>query len=215
MFERTYDPRRFYFVRHGQPDFPEKKHYVYGHTDYALSDLGERQAQNVGKGLSHISFDVIFSSDLKRAHDTATLIARENKHSGGGMHLSADFREIHMGDWEGREVADIGEAFNNLFHERAQNMRHARAPGGESFQELQDRAQAAFARICEETTPHKNILLVAHGGFFWALNCALFDLPMERLFDFRHDYCGVHLVEEWEEKFTLVSYNWHPNLYSS
>ena len=212
MFEQSYVPRRFYFVRHGQPDFPEKKHYVYGHTDYALSSLGETQAQRVGEALSHIPFDAIFSSDLKRAHHTATFIARGNKHPGGDVRLSSDFREIYMGDWEGREVADIGEAFNDLFYERTQNMRHARAPGGESFQELQERAQTAFSRICEETSLHKNILVVAHGGFFWALSCMLFDLPIERLFGFRHDYCGVHLVEEWEGQFTLVSYNWNPSL---
>ena len=66
--------RRLYLMRHGTPEFPEGGPYIYGRTDYPLSELGKEDAENLGKFLNtelKRPFTV-YTSPLKRAHDTAT-----------------------------------------------------------------------------------------------------------------------------------------------
>jgi len=64
---------RIYIVRHGETE-ENKQKIIQGHLDTALNFEGERQADLVAKALKDIPFDACYSSDLRRAVDTAKRI---------------------------------------------------------------------------------------------------------------------------------------------
>jgi broad specificity phosphatase PhoE len=65
-----------YLTRHGETEWNEKK-LIQGHTDIPLNTKGKKQAKLLGKQLKDIDFDVVFSSDLLRAKNSAEIIIKE------------------------------------------------------------------------------------------------------------------------------------------
>ena len=67
------DTIRVYIVRHGETE-ENKQKIVQGHLDTPLNSEGERQSDIVASALKDVPFDVCYSSDLRRAADTAKRI---------------------------------------------------------------------------------------------------------------------------------------------
>ena len=210
--------QKIFMVRHGKPDFPDLESYIYGHTDYPLSETGKEQARGLAEALSGVLFDRAVSSDLARAHETARIIMDHQSERKTALEARSDFREIYMGDWEGMNKKHIAEQFSELFEIRGKSLSSVSAPGGENFTQLQERAAKALWSVLSECGEEKNILMVAHGGFFWSLICLLFKMGLDDIFSFGFDYCGVHLLErrvsaEFDRAdFRLMRYNWSPRL---
>lgn len=102
-----------YLVRHGQSIGNLKRLYL-GHTDLDLSELGHRQAKMTADHLAYVNFSRIYSSDLKRAYNTAIPHAKMR-----GMDIipSENLRELYLGDWEGRDVDELIRDESELFIE--------------------------------------------------------------------------------------------------
>lgn len=220
MKEKNDDRQHVFLLRHGKPAFPDKRSYIYGHTDYPLARVGQVQARRLGMALSGIRMDRIVSSDLARAAETADIVA--------GFQMAADeppaiardpeLREINMGEWDGLAKEEIAEAFTDIFRRRGEDIVNTAAPGGETFVELQRRGIGALERILAESRGCRNVLLVAHGGIFWTMVAGLFDIPLDGMFCFGLDYCALHLIEHdptgkqpWG-RYRLLRYNWSPDL---
>ena len=93
---------QIYMMRHGKPQFPDERSYVYGWTDYPLSPLGREQAKHIGAALSSIRFDRVISSDLSRAAETADMVAAYQRPPIREIERDPELREINMGEWEGK-----------------------------------------------------------------------------------------------------------------
>ena len=81
---------RVYIVRHGETEENTQK-IIQGHLDTILNSEGERQADLVAKALKDIPFDVAYSSNLKRATETAKRILVH--HSGVEVQTHVAIRE--------------------------------------------------------------------------------------------------------------------------
>ena len=62
-----------YIVRHGETDW-NKEHRIQGHVDIPLNDQGKLDAKKAKDKLKKVKFDVVFSSPLSRAYETAKII---------------------------------------------------------------------------------------------------------------------------------------------
>ena len=119
---------------------------IQGQLDTALNDCGREQARRLGEHLPLSAFTHVFSSDLKRAFDTATLAFRSA--SGGdcerGRVIVRDrrLREISFGSLQGRPRKDLNEA--------AQGRRNYVAPGGESHDQMKRRVIDFFTDLCRQ-----------------------------------------------------------------
>ena len=89
-----------YFVRHGQTDWNFLRKFQ-GQQDIPLNDLGRRQAQAVSERLRRISFDVLYSSDLSRAYETAEMINAHHR------------LPIHVGNPIGGTLANARNSASN------------------------------------------------------------------------------------------------------
>ncbi len=155
-------------IRHGQSLSNLNKQYI-GHMDLGLSDEGLRQAQYAADYHKNTPIDVIYSSDLKRAHDTAV------PHSiihGLPINDDVELRELRLGKWEGMKIVDIRAEYGDEFDiEWKIKFGSFRIPGGEVVYEGGLRFYNAVLRIARENVG-KTILITAHAAVlraFWGI----------------------------------------------
>ena len=130
-----------YFIRHGQSKANQINAFL-GHGDLDLTTVGLSQAKLTAKFLDSVKVDAIYSSDLKRAYNTALETAKLKNLP---VTTCKNLREISAGKWEYMPFADIGKFYPKTFHTWRNDIKNARPDGGESLQEL-------YARILAETT---------------------------------------------------------------
>ena len=143
-----------YIVRHGQTDW-NKLGKNQGQTDIPLNEVGRNQAMELKEILKDYKFDLVFSSPLKRAHETATIIAGDN------VIIDDRLKERGNGLLEGMVINEIQEIiqkenidFNNLDEDRF---------GIESLRHMEERVNSFLDEICNKYKG-KDILIVAHAG---------------------------------------------------
>lgn len=155
--------RNLYLVRHGKVEFPDGIRRCIGWTDFPLSDDGRRQAREL-----HIRFEdvlkngaVIFASPLKRAWETAQLLAGDL----ASVHQEEGLKELNMGEWEN---VPMNQLKKNLESEPEKG--ESRICGAE-------RIRQTMVRILAET--EGDIICVAHAGINSCLLAELTDTPLE------------------------------------
>lgn len=148
----------FYFVRHGRTVWNEKG-LMQGQGDSPLTEQGILGAKKAGRALSQVDFTAAYSSVLKRTIDTAENIIGERdiplfQHKG--------LNEQFFGKWEGQWVEPLREhtEFKQMISEPANYK--AKSNGGETFEQLANRAMAALHDIIKIHN-NGNILIVSHG----------------------------------------------------
>ncbi|MCL2451317.1 histidine phosphatase family protein [Candidatus Saccharibacteria bacterium] len=99
---------KLFFIRHGESEYGARKTTV-GWDNPALSQLGEEQSREAAKNLRDKNIDAIFSSDLKRAHQTALIIRQEIVRNREGVPLMIDWRlrEKYYGSKENRPYGEL------------------------------------------------------------------------------------------------------------
>lgn len=146
-------------VRHGLTDWNKEKRLM-GHQDIDLSEEGIKQAEKIAKRLKDEKIDYIYSSDLKRTIDTATII---NKHHNLMIIVDNNLKEIGYGDFEGKSKEEIQDnsIHKKLWNERKKDIYAFRLPGAENFTDVLDRVKTVLKKIL--TYHDKTILIVCHG----------------------------------------------------
>lgn len=172
--------RRLVMLRHGQTEFNAGSR-MQGQLDTDLSDLGRAQAVAAAEVLAKRQPLLIVSSDLRRAHDTATTLGQ---HSGLPVRVDTRLRETHLGDWQGMTHSEVDAASPGArlaWRDDATWAPH----GGESRIDVADRSLPLVAEIVAAEPewgadePERPVVLVAHGGLIAALTAALLDLPVD------------------------------------
>ena len=157
-----------YIVRHGE-SLGNKERKMLGHTDLDLSEHGYKQAECAAKALADVKFDKIYSSDLKRAYNTAVPHAKMR-----GMKVIGDtkFREIRVGEWENLCVDEVEARYGELYTvEWIKNYGCFAFPGGESIVDAGSRFYAEVSELARKNLGG-TILVVSHAAvirMFWAM----------------------------------------------
>lgn len=135
-----------YLMRHGEIQTGGEKRYV-GQADIPLNKRGRAAAEQWHNEFLSVELTRIICSDLSRTRDTCSIIA-------GNRPLPIEetpaFREIDLGEWDSRPMADIKTAYPREWKERGENIALFRPPGGESFTDLQERSFSVFDEIVKE-----------------------------------------------------------------
>ena len=194
---------RLLVARHGATQHNLDGRFT-GQSDAPLSPLGLRQAEALAARLADLRFDVVVSSDLVRARQTAETIAR---HSGQTFMLDSDLREISMGAWEGRAYADVVREHADLFERvEADPTGMAAAPEGESWAQFSARVLGALARW-RERFPEGNLLWVTHGGVVSVLLVSALGLTYERRHQFRRGNTSLFELDYTPRKTVILRAN--------
>ena len=146
-------------VRHGETE-ENKIGIIQGHLPGILSALGIQQAKKIALRLKDEKIDYIFSSDLKRASDTAKEIAIY--HPNTPIQFVQDLRERYLGEYEGKQKSDFG------FNSQDYTVAYIHIKNGESVEELYNRAERFLHTIISQH-PKDTVLCVGHNGINKAL----------------------------------------------
>ncbi|NLB83230.1 MAG: histidine phosphatase family protein [Synergistaceae bacterium] len=198
---------RIYLVRHGRPELPDRNTRFLGRSDLPLSEEGRGQAEELKKVFDDLPLEGVFTSGLKRADETASIIAG---HRDIPFTTVPALQEIAFGKWELLTMDEIRRKDPDAYEARGRDFANFRPEGGENFLEVQQRAWPAFLSLVDGG--EGDILVTAHSGVFKVLLLTLLELPWEKLFTLRQDYCGVHILERSGGEFLLEKLNWSPRL---
>jgi len=130
-----------------------------GQMNSELSELGRAQARALGKRMRNERFDVLYSSDLLRAHQTAQAIADETGHE---ILPDVRLRERAFGIFEGLTHTEMKERNPEeyvLFRKRDPDYS---VPGGETPRQFYERSLACFHELAARH-PGARVVVVAHG----------------------------------------------------
>lgn len=135
-----------YLIRHGQSQGNRDRRFL-GHTDLDLTPLGYEQAKCAAEFFKNIHIDAVYSSDLKRAFNTAKAIADSK-----GLVVTPEkgLREIFAGKWELMTYDDIPRSFPETWRDwQNANVPDLKTPDGEKMSELFNRIYETLERIAK------------------------------------------------------------------
>jgi len=180
-------------ARHGETPWNAEGRYQ-GQEDIALSDVGISQATALGVRLQQTKIDRAIASPLSRARRTAELALGEMRAS--KLMFDEGLKEIAHGSWEGLLASEIHQRDPDRLRAWRETPESVQMPdGGESLQQVLDRAWPAFARACSGLGADDTLLIVAHDAVNRVLLCRILGIPLSKLWGFRQAPTTLNLLE--------------------
>jgi len=189
------------FVRHGEAEGNFERVF-HGQTDSKLTEKGHKQAKKAAQRLENEEIDVIYSSPLKRAFETAKYIADDKNIK--DIITNDNLMEINGGEWENIKWDDLPqkwpEEYNNWeYHPHLHCM-----PAGESMKQVYNRIVSTVSEIVNDNKG-RNICIVTHGTVLRALMCHIQNKPFEDLITVSwYDNTAITIVEFVDNGFKVI-----------
>lgn len=162
-----------------------------GHTDIELNETGYCQATKLAQRLASEPIRAVYSSDLKRALETARIIASSHQLE---VEAISALREIHFGAWEGLTFEEIKNQYKDLVDKWYSSPGEIRIPQGETFDEVKKRAFNTVQELVKLNEPGA-IVVVTHGGPIRAILCALLNVDLNYAFRIRQDNAALNIID--------------------
>ena len=184
---------RILLARHGETPWNAEGRYQ-GQEDIALSDVGIAQATALGERLRDLRIDRAIASPLSRARRTAQLALGDER--AARLMFDGGLMEIAHGSWEGLLASEIHARDPELLRAWREAPETVQMPGGgESIQQVLDRAWPALARACNGLGAEDTLLVVAHDAVNRVLLCRILGIPLSKLWGFRQAPTTINLLE--------------------
>jgi broad specificity phosphatase PhoE len=158
-------------ARHGETDWNRERRWQ-GHADPPLNEEGRRQASALADELAGRPLAAVYSSDLRRARETAEIVAERQ---GVEVVVDPDLREIDVGAWSGLTASEVEERYPEGW---TRFQTGQRGHDGETYEAHSLRVVEAVRRIAEEH-PDEQVLVVSHGGSLRAIQRAVLGIDAE------------------------------------
>lgn len=144
-------------VRHGQTESNVNGFFM-GWSNEDLNKIGYTQAHRLSSRLACLPIASFYTSPLKRAHNTATIIAAPHR-----LELKAldDLIEIQQGDWQGLHIDEIRQRWPELWQQSRIDPSEVTLPNGESFHQVTERAARAFDMVVADNQD-KHVVIATH-----------------------------------------------------
>ena len=182
-----------FLIRHGQSIYNLENRFT-GWKDVELTDLGIAQATEAGEILSKITFDLCFTSNLKRAQNTLNLIL-EKMNQNINIIKDEALNERAYGDPIGQNKLEAAEKFGS---EQVQIWRRSfdvPPPGGESLKMTAERTLPYYNDVIKpQINSGKNIIISAHGNSIRAIVMEIFNLTPEQILKTEIGWCEPWII---------------------
>lgn len=198
---------KIYVLRHGETSW-NRQHLLQGRSDIELNENGRKLAKETAEGMADIPFDLVFTSPLKRAKETAEIVLNDRK-----IPMIEDERivEISFGEDEGKtwRKTDTFEGNPNMYNFFDHPELYQPAKDGETLQQLAVRTADFMKDICSRPElQDKTVLVSTHGA---AARGILNSICEWKLSDFWGEgvapNCGVAIIESRAGHSVLLEQN--------
>jgi alpha-ribazole phosphatase len=189
-------------VRHGETDY-NVQHRFQGQSDLGLNQRGLAQAKALRDHLAEVNFTDILCSDLRRAVQTAEIIAERHD-----IEVIPDpvLREMDFGEWEGLTYEEIEKGFPRELADWREDIRNHPPPGGETLDDFTERVRLPLDDILGGCMQDK-VLIVSHGGVLQVMCCLALGLPPSRYWQFRIELASVSAMSFYPQGAVLNRLN--------
>ena len=195
-------PLRLYLIRHGEVEGAGAGKLL-GRTDAPLSERGQEQSRQLAEFLSTEQLKHVYCSDLLRARTMAHIIAKRTNLE---VQESSAWREIDMGEWEGRTFAALHDEAPGLVTQLFNDPASFVYPHGESFAVFTARIRVALDQLLT-THDGSNIALITHGGVCRVIVGDALGMPTQNWLRLAQDYGCVNLVDWYDRNPTVKLLN--------
>ncbi|GAB4161426.1 MAG: alpha-ribazole phosphatase [Planctomycetaceae bacterium] len=194
-----------YLVRHGATDANLQRPYVLQGRgiDHALSETGRLQASAVAEFLSRFQIHRAFSSGMKRAIETAGMIAQ---HHNLDVTPIETLGEVDVGDWEGMSWEAIMQEYPEEYRRFMEDPATHPYVGGESYGDVHRRVRPVIQQLLEEHAG-QNVLVVAHNVVNRVILADLLGMEIRRAKDIKQANTGVNVIRHRDGETELLTLN--------
>jgi len=148
--------KKIYLIRHGHTD---NEGIFDCYSSISINQQGKKASVTLGKWLNQSSIDIIYSSPITRALETAEVI---NKYLQVPHRVEKGFREIDFGDWQGKSYREIFNQSPNYLDEVGKKRGLFTFPNGENIAQFNHRVWHALEKVTNKTA--RNVVIVTHKG---------------------------------------------------
>ena len=188
-------------ARHGETMWNVEKVFR-GRADVNLDEVGIKQAELLGKYLSNWELEAIYSSPVKRALDTANIVARYQKVA---VRIAEGLIDFDFGEWQSLPEQEVKRLYPAILNEWQSNPDKVKMPGGESLEDVRMRAVEVVSDVLSR---HQgNVLLVSHRVVIKVLICYLLGLDNSHFRNISQDVGGITIFNYADGRFILTRHN--------
>jgi len=188
-------------ARHGETVWNIEKIYR-GRADVNLDEMGIKQAELLGNYLSNWGLEAIYSSPLRRALDTANIVARYQKI---GVQIAEGLIDFDYGEWQALPEQEVKKLYPALLNEWHNNPHKVRMPGGDSLEDVRGRAIEVVNDVLSKY--QGSVLLVSHRVVNKVLICSLLGLDNSHFWNINLDVGGITIFNYVDRRFVLTNHN--------
>jgi broad specificity phosphatase PhoE len=190
---------RIYLIRHGETNYNAEKRIQGSGDSPQLTSLGEKQVLKAKEKLSATTFKKIFSSDLLRARQTASIL---NKDTHLEIKYLSNLREIYLGPWENVLWSEIELQYpsdHNAFYNIPDKFF---LEGAETIRSLQERGVRTIEYILKQSIGD-DVLVVSHGGLIQSVLTFYAGRPLNQIWDENEKIvnCSCSILEFQNDEF--------------
>jgi ribonuclease H / adenosylcobalamin/alpha-ribazole phosphatase len=178
-------PTTTLLLRHGQTEMSVGGRFA-GRSDIPLTSVGARQAADVAERLAGRGIDLVVSSPLSRAKETARAVADA---AAAPLAIDDSFAETDFGGWEGLTFGAVMDRWPAQLAAWQRDSDTA-PPGGESFTAVASRVNSALDRLLAEQQG-KTIVVVSHVTPIKTLVCRALAAPLAAMFRMHLDVASL------------------------
>lgn len=195
--------KRLYIIRHGETDL-NKNGIVQGRgVDANLNDTGRKQGEAFYNMYKNINFDKVYTSTLKRTHQTVANFIKD----GLAWEQLAGLDELAWGEHEGKaSTPELRKSFQKLIKDWSLGDFNAKTIGGESPNEVNVRQITAMQHILANKT-EKTVLVCMHGRAMRLLMCQLMNQSFDHMDEYPHQNTSLYILDYDGEKFEMQTFN--------
>lgn len=185
---------RMVLLRHGESEGNVKRIYA-GHLEVPLTERGRAQAEEAAMHLCRFDFDVIYTSPLDRAYETAYIAGRLDQLNTEIIRMEG-LMEMSFGDCEGMTFAQIEANYPELVKALSKSDINAQYPNGECLKGFYERIVDVYEAVkANLIASDKDYLIVAHSGVIRALLAKEISGSGSSYWQYRIENCGYAVID--------------------
>ena len=183
--------KRIYLIRHGQTDYNLKGIVQGSGIDSDLNATGQKQAASFYQYYKDVHFDYVYTSELKRTHQSVSGFINDGLRWGKLPELN----EINWGVFEGLETTpESRKAFQQIVSSWQNGELHKPIEGGESPNDMYQRQERGWGKI--QADGYANILVCMHGRAMRSFLSLLLQTPLAQMDQYPHSNLCLYVLEK-------------------